>query len=126
MSRQWLKDGLGWGFLLWFIGYVLGIVFFMVLPVALIGWVIMPMATTLTLWVLMKKIKGGRFTDYLCLSIIWTCIAVIFDYLFIVKALKSADYYKLDVYLYYALMFALPLLVGWRKNLTLKEDTPSI
>jgi hypothetical protein len=30
---------------------------------------------------------------------------------------KPADgYYKLDVYLYYILTFALPLIVGWRKS----------
>jgi len=41
--------------------------------------------------------------------------------LFIVKAFKPADgYYKLDVYLYYALTFALPLIVGWRKKLIRK------
>jgi len=44
-------------------------------------------------------------------------IAVIFDYLFLVKMFKPTDgYYKLDVYLYYILTFLLPLIVGWRKK----------
>ncbi|HKW00136.1 MAG TPA: hypothetical protein VJN96_09935 [Vicinamibacterales bacterium] len=45
----------------------------------------------------------------------WLLIAVAGDYLFIVKAFKPPDgYYKLDVYLYYALTFAIPLFAGWR------------
>jgi len=28
MSKQLLKDSLGWGLILWFIGYIMGIVFF--------------------------------------------------------------------------------------------------
>jgi nicotinamide riboside transporter PnuC len=51
------------------------------------------------------------------LAVIWTVIAVLFDYLFIVKAFKPADgYYKPDVYLYYALTFIVPLLIGWWKK----------
>lgn len=116
MSKQLLKDSLGWGFILWLIGYALGFVFFAILPPGQIGWAIMPIGTIITLWVLFKKIKGENFRYYLILSIVWTLIAVIFDYLFIVKALNSATYYKVDVYLYYALTFILPLIIGWRKK----------
>lgn len=52
------------------------------------------------------------------LRVSWTVIAVLGDYLFIVKALKPADgYYKLDVYLYYALTLFIPFLAGWRRRL---------
>jgi hypothetical protein len=51
------------------------------------------------------------------LAIVWTLIAIVFDYLFIVKALNPADgYYKLDVFLYYALTFILPLAAYTRKK----------
>ncbi len=117
MNRQLLKDSLGWGFVLWLIGYVLGIVLFFVLPPSLLGWVIMPIGVIITLWVLLKRIKRGALQYYLVLAIVWTAIAIAFDYLFIVQALKPADgYYKLDVYLYYALTFILPTIVGWWKN----------
>ena len=86
-------------------------------PPAAIGWIIMPIGTAITLWVLLKRIKTGRFRDYLLLSAIWTLIAIKFDYFFLVKTFKPADgYYKPDVYLYYALTFVLPLMVGWRKR----------
>lgn len=116
MSRQLLKDALGWGFALWLVGYLLGIVLFMLVPPSLIGWLITPIGIALSLWVLLKKVKSTSSRYYLKIAIIWTLIAVVLDYIFIVKMLQPVDgYYKLDVYLYYLLTFALPLLVGWRK-----------
>ena len=116
VHKQLLKDAFGWGFLLWLIGYALGIILFMIVPPPLLGWVIMPIGTIITLWVLFKKIKGKTFQHYLSLSIIWTLVAIIFDYLFLVKLFKPADgYYKLDVYAYYILTFALPLFIGLKK-----------
>ncbi len=108
-----------WGVVLWFFGYVLGFVFFMFVPYALIGWYIMPFGVAATLWVLLKKIKRNKFQCYVGMSVIWTLIAVVFDYLFIVKLLKpTTGYYKIDVYFYYLLTFVLPVLVGWRKKET--------
>ena len=54
MVRQFTKDALGWGFVLWLIGYVLGILFFAFVPSNLIGWVIMPIGIAVTLWILLK------------------------------------------------------------------------
>lgn len=117
MDKQLLKDTLGWGFILWLIEYVLGIVLFMIVPSSMIGWIITPIGIALILWVLFKKIKTETFQYYFRLAIVWTLIAIVFDYLFLVKAFKPADgYYKLDVYLYYVLTFVLPLIVGWRKT----------
>lgn len=116
MTKQLLKDTLGWGFILWLIGYGLGIMLYAVVPLSLIGWIVMPVGTLITLWVLWKKIKGKSMSYYLKIAIVWTLIAVAFDYFFLVKAFKPADgYYKLDVYLYYVLTFSLPLAVGWYK-----------
>jgi hypothetical protein len=120
MNKQLLMDAPGWGFVLWLIGYVLGLILFFVVPSSFIGWAIMPIGAIITVWVLFKKVKSISLRYYLILSVVWTIIAVVFDYLFIVQLLKPADgYYKLDVYLYYALTFILPLIVGWRKNLVL-------
>ena len=118
INKQFFKDAFGWGFLLWLIGYVLGIIFFMFVPTSAIGWIITPLATLITLWVLVRKIKSLSLQYYLAVGIIWTLLAVILDYLLIVKVFKPADgYYKLDVYLYYSLTFILPLVVGlWKQN----------
>lgn len=117
MTKNFLKDSLGWGFVLWLIGYVLGVIFFAIVSPSMIGWVIMPIGIIIMLWVLLKKVGGDSFQYYVMLAVIWTVIAVLFDYLFIVKAFKPADgYYKPDVYLYYALTFIVPLLIGWWKK----------
>jgi hypothetical protein len=115
---QFVKDAFGWGFVLWIIGYALGMILFALVPVNLIGWIIMPIATVITLWVAFKKVKGDTLRYYCLVGLVWVLIAVFGDYLFIVKALKPVDgYYKLDVYLYYALTLAIPLFAGWRRTL---------
>jgi hypothetical protein len=117
LNKQLIKDSLGWGFVLWLIGYILGFALFFAIPTPLIGWAIMPIGTTITFWVLFKKVRSENFRHYLVVAFVWTVIAVVFDYLFIVKALKPVDgYYKLDVYVYYALTFALPLIAFWWKK----------
>ena len=117
MNKQLAKDSLGWGFVLWLIGYILGFVLFFAIPPSLIGWVILPIGVMITFWVLFRKVKSEIFRHYLILAVVWTTIAVVLDYLFIVKALAPADgYYKLDVYVYYALTFAPPLIVYWWKK----------
>lgn len=105
------------GFLLWLFGYVLGFIFYALVPRAVIGWYIMPFGIAATLWVLFKKIKRDSFGCYVGLGVIWTLLAVLLDYLFIVQALHPTEsYYKLDVYIYYALTFALPVAFGWWKK----------
>lgn len=117
MNKQFLKDSLGWGFLLWLIGYILGIILFMIVPQSLLGWVIIPIGTIITIWVLTKKISSTSFRYYAQLSVVWTLLAILFDYFFLVTLFTPPDgYYKLDVYVYYALTFILPLTVGWRKS----------
>lgn len=118
LSKQTLKDTIGWGFILWLIGYVLGIILFVVAPPSMIGWIITPIGTVITIWVLLKKNKGEGIKYYLTLSVVWTIIAVVFDYFFLVKLFKPEDgYYKLDVYLYYASTFILPIAVWQYKKM---------
>lgn len=117
MKNIAFKNTFGWGFFLWFVGYALGIVLFMVAPPALIGWILTPIGTVITLWVLVKKIRVASLREAIPLSLSWTVIAVVCDYLFLVLVFKPADgYYKLDVYVYYALTFLLPLIVGFIRS----------
>ena len=119
VNAHLLKATLGWGFALWLIGYALGFVMFMFVPTYLIGWAIMPIGVALTLWVLLKRIHHISREEYALLGVVWTFVAVVCDYLFLVLLLKPADgYYKLDVYLYYALTLLLPIVVGWYKTRT--------
>jgi len=116
-KKKVFLNTLKWGFVLWLIGYVLGFVFYAFVPANLIGWAIMPFGVGITLWVLFKKIEREKFQCYFGLAVVWTLMAVILDYFFIVKMLKPADgYYKPDVYLYYMMTFILPIAVGWVKE----------
>jgi hypothetical protein len=83
----------------------------------MIGWIITPMGVALTLWVLFRKVEGDTLQHYVRLGIVWTLIAIAFDYVFIVKLFSPPDgYYKPDVYLYYILTLALPVIAGWMKQ----------
>lgn len=118
MNRQFLKDGFVWGFILWLIGYVLGIVLYPIVPHTTIGWIIMPFGIIIALWVLLRKIHAGGFLYYTLVGFAWVIIAIISDYFFLVKLFKPIDdYYKLDVYLYYILTFTLPILIGLKNYL---------
>ncbi len=100
MNRQLAKEGLGWGLVLWLIGYALGIMLFALVPANLIGWIITPIGTAVTLWVAFKKVNGNTLRHYGLVALVWLSIALLGDYLFIVTAFKPADgYYKPDVYL---------------------------
>jgi hypothetical protein len=103
----------GWGIGLWLIGYVLSILLFALVPVSAIGWIILPVGLLMTIWVLIKRFRSNSIFNYIVIGFIWAAIAVVLDYLMIVKLFKPADgYYKLDVYLYYALTFIVPVIVG--------------
>jgi hypothetical protein len=116
MKNTFLKEGLGWGFVLWLIGYLLGILFFMFVPIAMIGWYITPIGIAITLWVLFKKISSDKLEYFLKLGFIWMVMAIVLDYVFLVMMFKPEDgYYKLDVYFYYFFTLVLPPLVGWIK-----------
>lgn len=118
-------DTLGWGFILWLIGYALGIILFIFMPAAYIGWVLTPIGTMVTLWVLFKKVAPGPISRYVYIGVAWLAVAVVCDYFFLVLLFKPEDgYYKLDVYLYYALALLLPILVGYWKN-RVSTDAPA-
>ncbi len=117
MTTPFLKQSFGWGFILWLIGYVLGIVAYILVPAAYIGYVVTPIGVLITLLVLFKKIHGPNVAYYARIAVVWTLVAVVCDFLFLVILFKVGSiYYKFDVYLYYALTFALPIAVGFFKQ----------
>jgi hypothetical protein len=61
-KKKVFLNSVGWGFVLWLMGYILGIVFFAIVPANMIGWIISPIATLITLWVLFKKITREQFS----------------------------------------------------------------
>jgi hypothetical protein len=120
-KKKIILNTLFWGFILWLFGYVLGIIFFAFIPKEVMGWYIMPFGLAATLWVLLKKIKRESFTCYVGLGVIWTIMAIVLDYFFLVKLFKAVDYYKIDVYIYYFLTLFLPIIVGLYKFNKIKK-----
>lgn len=117
MTKQFLKDSLGWGFILWLIGYALSIILFMFAPAYLIGYILTPVGAGISLLVLWKKINGRNLAYYLYVGLVWLVLAVVLDYFLIVKMFNPEDgYYKWDIYLYYSFTVLLPLIVGWWKT----------
>lgn len=117
MGWPFVKKALVWGFLLWLFGYALGIAFFLFVPQSWLGWTIMPFGIAATLWVLWKKIPSASLRDYALVGLMWAVTAILCDYVFLVMFFQPADgYYKLDVYIYYALTFLLPIFFGLWKH----------
>ena len=113
MSTSFAKELLGWGILLWLVGYLLGVLLFAFVPTSAIGWIILPIGLCLTWWVLTRRIPRRRSGQYVLIGVAWLAIAVVLDYFLIVRAFHPADgYYKLDVYLYYLLTLVLPIVVA--------------
>jgi hypothetical protein len=107
------RDVLGFGLFLWLVGYLLGFVFYAFVPTALIGWFVMPLGIGLTCLVLWKWVRVASMRDAVLLGIAWSAIAIAGDYLFIVRLLSPPDgYYKPDVYLYYLITLALPIVAA--------------
>jgi hypothetical protein len=106
-----------WGILLWLFGYILGFILFFIVPVSILGWIITPFGIILTTYICLKKFNLLRIGQAIFIGFIWAILAILLDYLFIVKLLSPADgYYKLDVYFYYLFTLLLPSIVCILKN----------
>jgi len=116
VTRTLFWYAFGWGAILWLIGYVLGILLFAIVPASAIGWIILPVGLAVTIWVVIRRVKNENLSDYIIIAISWALIAIVLDYLLIVRLFKPPDgYYKPDVYLYYLLTFIVPIVVGLLK-----------
>lgn len=122
MLKKRFMDTIGWGFILWFIGYGLGIMFFAIVPTYMIGWIVLPIMTPITVYVALKRFKNSSepVLYYLTVAITWVLIATVFDYLFIVKTFNAQNYYDFDVFIYYILAFLIPLFIGLKYGRTNK------
>jgi hypothetical protein len=118
MRRFLIRDTLGFGFALWLFGYLLGVVLFPIVPASQLGWWITPFGLATTLLALWRWVRVTSLPAGAALGLGWCAIAVVCDYIFIVKLLAPPDgYYKADVYLYYGLTLALPVAAAAVRNL---------
>ena len=83
MRKQFYIDAFFWGFVLWLIGYLLGMILFFVVPPDMIGWVILPIGIVIYPLGAFEKDKRN-FIQLLsaigdCLDIDRDCIRLSFD-----------------------------------------------
>lgn len=113
--QQVLKDILGLGTLFWLIGYLAGMLLFFTPFSGSMGWIMLVVFTPFTIvvtWWWFRQREHLSLQYYAGVGVAWMLIAVVLDELFIVTLFKSATYYALDVFLYYAVMFVIPIGVG--------------
>ena len=108
-----LKDTVVLGVLLWLLGYIASLLLFVSPFAGIMGWILIAVFTPVSVIIVWRWFTGRDLplAYYAGLGIAWTVIAVVFDYLFIVL-LFSATYYGLDVFVYYAITFLIPVCIG--------------
>ena len=117
--QQILKDIAGPGIFFWLIGYLAGILLFFTPFAGSMGWIILVIFTPFTIavtWWWFRPREQLSLQYYAGVGIAWMLIAVVLDYLFIVLLFRAVAYYAPDVFLYYALMFLIPVGVGMELN----------
>jgi hypothetical protein len=120
--KDWIKDTVGLGTLLWLFGYVASLVLFFTPFANSMGWIISAIFTPVTI-VMTWLWFGSRdlpLLYFVKVGIVWTLIAIVLDYLFIVRLFQAA-YYEMDVFVYYALTFLIPVGVGLYLNWSREE-----
>ena len=115
--KVWIKDTVGLGTMLWLLGYLVSLVIFFSPCADIMGWIIIavftPVTIAITWWWFKERVLPLSY--YITVGIIWAAIAIVLDYLFIVR-LFQATYYGPDVFVYYALTFLIPVGVGLYLN----------
>jgi hypothetical protein len=114
--QQWIKDMAGLGTGLWLIGYIASLaLFFTPIWEIMGGWILLviftPITIAITLW-WFKQREPQPLPYFVKVGIAWVVIAVVLDYLFIVR-LFQATYYGTDVFVYYTVTFLIPVVIGF-------------
>lgn len=120
MQRQY-RDIIGLGTLFWLAGYLAGLVLYITPMKNSMGWIMLvfftPFTILVTVWWFHKQ-EPQSLKFYAGAGLTWLSIAVILDFLFIVTLFHSPAYYAPDVFLYYILMFLIPVGAGLYLNLS--------
>jgi hypothetical protein len=116
--KQLIKDTGLLGTALWLIGYIASLVLFVSPYAGIMGWILIAFFTPVTIVIVywwFRKREQLPLQYFAGIGVVWVLIAAILDYLFIVL-LFQATYYGVDVFVYYALTFLIPVGVGLYLN----------
>jgi hypothetical protein len=123
---QWIKDTAGLGTVLWLMGYLASLVLFFTPFAGIMGWILLAIFTPVTIaiaWWWFRQRDRLPLEYYAGVGGAWTLIAIVLDHLFIVL-LFQATYYGVDVFVYYAVTFLIPVGVGLYLIRTRNEQVP--
>jgi len=123
---QWIKDTAGLGTVLWLIGYLASLALFFSPLAGIMGWILLTFFTPVTIaiaWWWFRQRESLSLRYYAGVGAAWLLIAVVLDYLFIVL-LFQATYYGPDVFVYYAVTFLIPVVVGLYLNRSCNKPVP--
>ena len=121
--KQLIKDTAVLGTALWLIGYLASLVLFFSPYAGVMGWILLAVFTPVTIVIVFwwfRKRERLPLQYYACVGVAWVLIAIVLDYLFIVLLFK-ANYYGIDVSVYYAVTFLIPVGVGLFLNRSRNE-----
>lgn len=123
-KKEQFIDTFGWGCVLWVVGFALGMMAFPFLEPERIGLVVVPILSLITITVAYQRFNksGQPRAYYYIVGLIWALYPVVLDYLFIVRAFAVGNYYDADVFAYYLITFAVPIIIGEKFG---KEDIHS-
>jgi|SRR3972149_452403 len=115
-DREKMIDTFGCGFLLWLVGFGISMMLFLAIPITLLGWIVLVVMVPATAFLAVKRLWNSKEKKsyYYNVGIVWALIAILMDYIFLVKGFNVQDYYKLDVYIYYFLNFLIPVAMGMK------------
>jgi hypothetical protein len=122
MDKKFVKsriiDIFVFGILFWLIGFIASMILFPFVPKNFLGWILCIIFTPITCVIAYYRFKNRelKLFCYFMTGVFWALIAIILDYIFLVKLFNIADYYKLDVFVYYTIMFLIPLIIGLINN----------
>ena len=115
MDESLLRDTVYAGTLLWLAGYLASMaVYFSGLSYPVWGRVVLVLyipCTTVAAWIWFRE-RDLPLRYYAGVGLAWSIIAMALDFPFIVLRFSAWQYYTPDVYLYYLLMFLIPVGAG--------------
>jgi len=111
--KRWAIDTVVVGAVLWLAGYLVSLALFFTPFANVMGWIISAVFTPITIAVAWWRFRGRDHSHryFAGVGAAWAAIAIVLDYLFIVRLFR-ASYYAPDVFLYYLLTFLIPIGVG--------------
>jgi hypothetical protein len=112
--------------LFWLIGYLASLGLFFSSYAGIMGWILIAVFTPVTIaiaWWWFRQRERLPLQYYAGVGVAWVLIAIVLDYLFIVLMFQ-ATYYGIDVVVYYAVTFLVPVGVGLYLNRARNEPVP--